>query len=91
MRVICIETKYWYPTKYISVEKGKVYHVTKAETFSQPWTNIKHPGVTFMEGTWYELLEIEGIHHSEAFLEIPDDSEEIEKFKINEPEQTINI
>ena len=79
MRVICIETTTWaagVPQEHlgtVSVRKGSVYHVTgsvdgellRKET-NQPYAN----------GTWYQLLELPGVHHFTKFLEIPEDTVE---------------
>ena len=76
MRVICTETTTWMngvpPEQLgtISVKRGSIYHVTGSVDGEVLRKETKQP---FANGTWYELLEIPGVHHSMRFLEIPDD------------------
>ena len=78
MRVICIESTTWaYSGKpeeigTPSIKKGSIYHITGSLTGEQVRAlggNFKHAA----QGIWYEFLELNGIHHSSRFLEIPDD------------------
>lgn len=76
MRVICIESTTWVhgvPVEHlgtVSIQKGNIYHVTGSVDGE---TIRKETNLPFALGTWYELLEVPGIHHSMRFLEIPDD------------------
>lgn len=78
MRVICIESTVWVESKNpedigkTSVQKGSIYHVTGSLTGEE----VRALGGNFVhaaQGTWYEFLELNGMHHSSRFLEIPDD------------------
>jgi hypothetical protein len=81
MRVICIESTVWVYSKRSeeigtpSIKKGSIYHVTNSFTGEQVRAlseNFKHAA----PGVWYEFLELNGIHHSSRFLEIPSDEVE---------------
>jgi hypothetical protein len=78
MRVICIESTTWAYSKNSkeigtpSIKKGSIYHVINSFTGEQIRAmseNFKHAA----QGIWYEFLELNGMHHSSRFLEIPDD------------------
>jgi hypothetical protein len=77
MRVICIESTVWAnnvkPEELgtLSVQKGSIYHVTGSVEghVLREHGKFRDAG----DGTWYELLELTGWHHSMRFLEIPDD------------------
>ena len=77
MRVICIESATWAYSKRpeeigtLSIQKGSVYHVTgSVEGYELRKEERFHDAG---DGTWYELLELKGYHHSTRFLEVPDD------------------
>jgi hypothetical protein len=77
MRVICIESSTWAYSKRpeeigtLSVQKGSIYHVTGSLEGYELRKDEKFCNAG--DGTWYELLELKGYHHSMRFLEIPDD------------------
>jgi hypothetical protein len=77
MRVICIESTTWAYSKKpeeigtLSVQKGSIYHVTGSVQGYELRKDEKFCSAG--DGTWYELLELKGWHHSTRFLEIPDD------------------
>ena len=81
MRVICIESSTWAYSKRpeeigtLSVQKGSIYHVTSSIDAEEMRKDERFRNAG--DGTWYELLELTGWHHSMRFLEIPDD--EVEK------------
>ena len=76
MRVICTETTVWsagVPQEQLgttSVRRGSIYHVTGSVDGEVLRKETNQP---FAHGTWYQLLEIPGVHHSMRFLELPDD------------------
>ena len=80
MRVICIESTTWSYSKRpeeigtLSVQKGSIYHVTSSIEGHEIRKHENLRGAA--DGTWYELLELTGWHHSMRFLEIPDDEVE---------------
>ena len=89
MRVICIESTTWaYSEKRpeevgtVSVRKGSIYHVTGSVDAEQLRQHEIFRGAG--EGTWYQLLELDGWHHSMRFLEIPDDEveEKVEELEL---------
>jgi hypothetical protein len=77
MRVICIESSTWAYSKRpeevgtLSIQKGSIYHVTSSIEGYEVRKDERFRGAA--DGTWYELLELTGYHHSMRFLEIPDD------------------
>ena len=77
MRVICIESTVWAnnvkPEELgtLSVRKGSIYHVTGSVEGKVLRESEKFKSAA--DGTWYELLELTGWHHSMRFLPIPDD------------------
>jgi len=77
MRVICIESSTWAYSKRpeeigtLSVQKGSIYHVTGSVDAEEVRKDERFRNAG--DGTWYELLELTGWHHSMRFLEIPDD------------------
>ena len=77
MRVICIESSTWAYSKRpeeigtLSVQKGSIYHVTSSVDAEEIRKDERFRNAG--DGTWYELLELTGWHHSMRFLEIPDD------------------
>ena len=77
MRVICIESTVWAnnvkPEELgtLSVQKGSIYHVTGSVEGHELRKRGKFSNAG--DGTWYELLELTGWHHSMRFLELPDD------------------
>ena len=77
MRVICIESTTWAYSKRpeqigtLSIQKGSIYHVTSSIDAEEIRKHENFRGAA--NGTWYELLELTGWHHSMRFLEIPDD------------------
>lgn len=92
MRVICIESSTWAYSKNpeeigtLSVQKGSIYHVTSSVDAEEIRKDERFRNAG--DGTWYELLELTGWHHSMRFLEIPDDKveevvEELELVKNN--------
>ena len=92
MRVICIESSTWAYSKRpeeigtLSVQKGSIYHVTSSVDAEEIRKDERFRNAG--DGTWYELLELTGWHHSMRFLEIPDDRveeavEELELVKSN--------
>ena len=80
MRVICIESSTWAYSKRpeeigtLSVQKGSIYHVTSSVDAEEIRKDERFRNAG--DGTWYELLELTGWHHSMRFLEIPDDKVE---------------
>lgn len=80
MRVICIESTTWSYSKRpeeigtLSVQKGSIYHVTSSIEGHEIRKHENLRGAA--DGTWYELLELTGWHHSMRFLEIPDNEVE---------------
>ena len=80
MRVICIESSTWAYSKRpeeigtLSVQKGSIYHVTSSVDAEEIRKDERFCNAG--DGTWYELLELTGWHHSMRFLEIPDDKVE---------------
>ena len=80
MRVICIESTTWAYSKRpeeigtLSVQKGSIYHVTSSIEGHEIRKHENLRGAA--DGTWYELLELTGWHHSMRFLEIPDNEVE---------------
>ena len=92
MRVICIASTTWAYSKRpeeigtLSVQKGSIYHVTSSVEGHEIRKHENFCGAG--DGTWYELLELKGYHHSMRFLEIPDDRveeavDELELIKSN--------
>lgn len=76
MRVICIESATWANGKDIgqqSIKKGSIYHVIEQKTGEEIREFYKDSMA--IDGIWYGLLEVNGHHYSERFLEIPDDNE----------------
>lgn len=77
MRVICIESATWAYSKNLeeigtlSVQKGSIYHVTSSVDAEEIRKHERFRNAA--DGTWYELLELTGWHHSMRFLPIPDD------------------
>lgn len=77
MRVICIESTVWAYSKKpeeigtISVQKGSIYHVVSSIDATELRKIEKFQNVG--DGIWYQLLELDGWHHSMRFLEIPSD------------------
>lgn len=90
MRVICIENSLWCDGPYqgqVCIHKGSVYHVTGSVDAEQ----IKQAGIPAAPGTWYSLLEVEGVHHYIRFLEIPeDDNEEVSEEYVSIATRNIN-
>lgn len=88
MRVICIESSTWAYSKKpeeigtISVQKGSIYHVTSSVDAEEMRKDERFRNAG--DGTWYELLELPGWHHSMRFLKLPDDEveEEVEKLEL---------
>ena len=88
MRVICIESTTWAYSKKsenigtLSVQKGSIYHVTSSVDAEEIRKHENFRGAA--DGTWYELLELTGWHHSMRFLEIPDDrvDESVEELEL---------
>ena len=84
MKVICTRTeKYVLGEKSggISIHRGSIYNVVRiesAEDIIKKYSNLTVSGLSPASGDWYELLEVEGFHHSCNFLELPDDLFETE-------------
>jgi len=80
MKVICIESTTWAYNKKteligtLSTQRGSIYHVTESIEGSELRKDEKFSRAA--DGTWYDLLELGGWHHSMRFLEIPDDEVE---------------
>lgn len=78
MRVICIENSLIVDEGddkgKIHTHKGSIYHVVNKVDSKKL---REKSNVNFAPGTWYEFLEIDGLHHHIRFLEIPDDSVDI--------------
>ena len=90
MRVICIESSTWAYSKRpeeigtLSVQKGSIYHVTSSVDAEEIRKDERFRNAG--DGTWYELLELTGWHHSMRFLEIPDDrvEEAVDELELTE-------
>jgi hypothetical protein len=83
MRVICIENSLCVDEDNLGAivaYKGSIYHVVN--TVDGTELRKRKPTINFASGSWYEFLEIEGLHHHIRFLEIPDDDLENDFYEI---------
>lgn len=88
MKLICIVTEKYFKSEEISVRKGSIYHVINKYTQEEITQKRNLPSDFLQKGTWYELLEIDGVHHESKFLELPEDlfnfSEETKKSQLSD-------
>jgi hypothetical protein len=89
MRVICIENsiiidRYKPDFGSIATHKGSIYNVIGSISGEEL---REKTGLGYALGSWYEFLELDGLHHHVRFLEIPEDDVEVETSKIKSYEK----